>query len=50
MLELWLHLKWALLGLGIFFIAWFWALMTSLRILDSASKDERSNKPPLLGD
>src|SRR5437870_4113300 len=47
--EMWLHLRWALVGLGLFFMAWLWALVTSLRILDSARKAERSNGPhPLI--
>ena len=46
--ELWVHLRWPLFGIAIFFIAWFWALMSSLAILESARKAERSNAPPLL--
>jgi hypothetical protein len=46
--EVWLHIKLALLGLAIFFIGWLWALMSSLAILDSARKAERSNAPPPL--
>ena len=46
--ELWVHLRLALLGLGLFFLAWFWALMSSLAILDSARKAERSKAPPPL--
>src|ERR1041385_4146218 len=32
LLEIWLHLRAALLGFGIAMIAWLWALMTSLSI------------------
>ena len=46
--EMWLVLRWALLGLGVFLISWLWALGTSFRILHSASDGERSNAPPRL--
>ena len=46
--EVWLHIRLALLGLAIFFIGWFWALMTSLAILDASRRAERSNVPPPL--
>ena len=38
--EMWLHLKWALLGFGIFAVAWFWALGSSLAILRLGRADK----------
>ena len=40
LLEIWLHLRLAFVGFGIALIAWIWALLTSLSILDSARKAE----------
>ena len=37
--EMWLHLRWALLGVGIFFLAWIWALISGLAILRAARAD-----------
>ena len=37
--EMWLHLRWAVLGFGIFFLGWLWALATSLAILHSARNE-----------
>ncbi len=48
LLEIWMHLRWALLGFGIALLAWLWALMTSLSILNSAQKTANSNSPPRL--
>jgi hypothetical protein len=31
--DLWHMLRWALVGIGVFLIAWLWALSSSLRIL-----------------
>jgi hypothetical protein len=44
--EIWLHLRWALLGMAAVFFAVFWALMTSLAILRSASDNDSSREPP----
>jgi hypothetical protein len=46
--EIWFHLKWALLGIGVFVVSMIWAFATSLSILDSSRKAERLNKPPPL--
>ena len=48
LLGIWVHLKWALLGFGIALIAWLWALMTGLSILNSAQKTDHSSSPPRL--
>ncbi len=44
--EIWLHLKWALLGMGIVLVAFLWALVTSLSILGSTSEESTANEPP----
>ncbi len=46
--EMWLVLRWAVLGLGIFFAGWLWALVTSLLIVLSARKSEAAATPPQL--
>ena len=38
--EIWIHLRLALLGVAIFFLAWLWALTTSLAIMRSSRKAE----------
>src|SRR2546425_4585484 len=38
--EMWRVVRWALLGMGIFFIGWLWALATSLQILRAAKASE----------
>jgi len=48
LLEIWVHLRLALLGFGIALIAWMWALMSGLSILNSASKADNSSGPPRL--
>ena len=48
LLEMWLHLRWALAGFGIFFIALIWALMTSFSILEAARKTGPPPLPPPL--
>ena len=44
--EIWLHLRWALLGMAIVFFAFLWALMTSLAILRSASNEDAAHETP----
>ncbi len=44
--ELWLHLRWPLLGLVLFLVGWLWALATSLQILHAA-KENSPIPPPL---
>lgn len=48
LLEIWLHLRLALLGFGIALIAWIWTLLTGLSILASAPKADNSSAPPRL--
>jgi hypothetical protein len=47
--ENWQHLKWALSGLGLFFLGWLWALVTSIGIVSRARHDEKLSAPPRLG-
>lgn len=44
--EIWLRLRLALLGLGIFLIAWLWALMTSMQIIQSVKKESAPGPMP----
>ena len=44
--EIWQHLRWALLGMAVVFIACLWALMTSLAILRSASNENAAHETP----
>jgi hypothetical protein len=46
--DMWLVLRWSLLGLAIFLIGWLWALGSSLRILWSADRDPPAADPPRL--
>jgi len=45
--EMWIHVRWALLGIGIFILSWLWALMTSLAILHSAPRSTPGAPPRL---
>ena len=47
-LELWLRLKWPLLGFGMVALSWLWALTTNSAILREARKAGDSSKPPKL--
>jgi hypothetical protein len=44
--EMWLALRWALLGMGIFGVSWLWALASSYGIVRSAKNDAPA--PPRL--
>lgn len=44
--ELWLHLRWPALGLGIFLVGWLWALASSISILSQAKSTESHPVPP----
>ena len=45
---IWLHVRWALLGIVVFACGWLWALMTSLSILASVKSDTPKPVPPLI--
>lgn len=44
--EIWMPLRWALLGIAMFAVAWLWALGSSLGILSAARAAERRALPP----
>ena len=39
--ELWMGIRWALLGVALFAFAWIWAFLTGLTILSRAKKETR---------
>jgi hypothetical protein len=43
------EVRWALLGIGLFAIAWVWALGTNAGILRQAQRTGEKVKPPKLG-
>jgi len=42
------EVRWALLGMGLFAIAWLWALGTNAAILRQARRTDETAKPPRL--
>lgn len=46
--AVWQAVRWALLGIGLFAVAWLWALTTNAAILRSARRAEPNEKPPIL--
>ena len=46
--EVWREVRWALLGIGLFAIAWLWAMGTNAGILRQARHAEEKAKPPKL--
>ena len=46
--SIWRAVRWALLGIGLFAIAWLWALATNAAILRQARKTGEAAKPPKL--
>jgi hypothetical protein len=46
---LWAHVKWPLLSIGLFGVAWVWSTMTSVQILHEAKRAEQRRVPPPLG-
>jgi hypothetical protein len=45
--ELWLHMRWAVLGMAVFLAGWLWALLSSIGIL--AESRGRKPLPPKIG-
>jgi len=45
--EMWLHVRWAMLGIGIFGLGWLWALATSMSIFGHATQSPQSLPPRL---
>lgn len=48
LLQLWVRLRWALVGMGLFGFAWVWAWFTNAAILREARMAEAAAKPPKL--
>jgi len=46
--ALWQACRWALLGMGLFGVAWLWAQFTSLVIMNTARRLEDHKKPPVI--
>jgi len=42
LVELWRVVRWPLLGIGLFALAWLWALVTSLNLLQQARKEAQA--------
>jgi hypothetical protein len=45
--DMWLAMRWACLGLGLFGVSWIWGLASSLDILRRATRSAAS-KPPVM--
>jgi len=41
--DMWPHMRWPLLGILLFGVAWLWALFTSYRLLDEAKTSGGGN-------
>jgi hypothetical protein len=48
LIKMWLAMRWAVLGIGLFAMGWLWALITSLRLLREARQAEQRPAPPRL--
>jgi hypothetical protein len=46
--QIWLVVRWAVVGFGLFGVAWLWGLATGLQIVHSARKAESAAIPPRL--
>ena len=46
--EMFVVVRWALFGMGIFLMGWLWALATSLQIVSAAKNAESAKVPPVL--
>jgi hypothetical protein len=48
--EMWVAVRWAIIGIGLFGFAWIWGLLTSWRVLRAAKRAETAAKavPPRL--
>ena len=49
LLEMWIAMRWAVAGIGIFFLSLLWALATSFQIIRAAKLAESAGVPPKLG-
>ncbi len=48
LLQMWWHIRWALLGMGLFGCGWVWALLSSNGILREATSEVEQKVPPKL--
>jgi hypothetical protein len=46
--SVWREVRWALLGIALFGVAWLWALATNAAILRAARKTATAGPPPVL--
>jgi hypothetical protein len=46
--AMWHVLRWAVLGIGVFFVGWLWAFLTSFGLIVSARTSESGSVPPPL--
>jgi len=46
--QLWMAVRWPLLGIAVFAAGWLWALGSSMLILSTARRDESKTVPPRL--
>ncbi len=50
LMGLWLAARWPLFGMALFVIAWIWALLTSLSVMNRARREELlREQPPIIG-
>ena len=47
--EIWIHLRWPLLGMAVFLAGWLWALASSISIMLQAKSAEVKPSPPRIG-
>jgi hypothetical protein len=47
--SVWLEVRWALLGMALFAVAWLWALGTSLLIIAESRSGDGPGVPPKIG-
>ena len=48
MLNIWLAVRWAFLGMALFGVSWLWSLASNAAILRSARHAAAGEKPPVL--
>jgi hypothetical protein len=48
MISVWRSVRWALLGIVFFVVAWLWSLVSNAAILRSAKKMESNELPPII--
>ena len=48
LIEIWLGVRWAFLGMALYGVSWLWSLSTNVAILRSARPAASPEKPPVL--